>query len=122
MKTLLGNTRVAPPASGNRWAEQGGLYPFLSAFPGDLYARISHVSFSQRAGNHSGAFFDYTLVMGLRDNLTPSGGSTSLLFETLADQMNLTSLLDLPLLSQQRTNATCEDCQSDSGYCLGSWS
>ena len=34
----------------------------------------------------------------LRDNLTPSGGSTSL-FETLADQMNLTSLLDLPLLS-----------------------
>jgi ABC-type molybdate transport system ATPase subunit len=35
----------------------------------------------------------------LRDNLTPSGGSTSPLFETLADQMNLTSLLDLPLLS-----------------------
>ena len=34
----------------------------------------------------------------LRDNLTPSGGSTSL-FETLADQMNLTLLLDLPLLS-----------------------
>lgn len=35
----------------------------------------------------------------LRDNLTPSGGSTSPLFETLTAQMNLTSLLDLPLLS-----------------------
>ena len=87
----------------------GGLYPFLSAFPGDPYARISHVSFRQRVGNHSGAFFDYTARYGvmrkaedritLRDNLTTSGGSTSLLFETLADQMNLTSLLDLPLLS-----------------------
>jgi ABC-type molybdenum transport system ATPase subunit/photorepair protein PhrA len=37
----------------------------------------------------------------LKDNLTPgpSGGSTSPLFETLTVQMNLTSLLDLPLLS-----------------------
>ena len=35
----------------------------------------------------------------LRDNLTPSGGSTSPLFETLTSQMNLTSLLDLPLIS-----------------------
>ena len=38
----------------------------------------------------------------LRDHLTPSGGSTtttSPLFETLIVQMNLTSLLDLPLLS-----------------------
>ena len=39
------------------------------------------------------------LVMGLRDNFTLSGESISLLFETLAHQMNLTSLLDLPLLS-----------------------
>ena len=96
-----------PPDSGNGWAEQGGLYPFLSAFPGDPYARISHVSFRQRAGSNSGAFFDYTARYGamreaedritLRDTLTPSGGSTSPLFGTLADQMNLTSLLDLPL-------------------------
>ena len=35
----------------------------------------------------------------LRDNFTPSGGSTSPLFETLTVQMNLTSLLDLRLLS-----------------------
>ena len=33
----------------------------------------------------------------LRNTLTPSGSSASPLFETLADQMNLTSLLDLPL-------------------------
>ena len=35
----------------------------------------------------------------LRDDLTPSEGSTLPLFETLTLQMNLTSLLDLPLLS-----------------------
>lgn len=35
----------------------------------------------------------------LRDNLTPLGGPTSPLFEKLTVQMNLTSLLDLPLLS-----------------------
>jgi len=35
----------------------------------------------------------------LRDNLTPSGGFPSPLFENLTVQMNLTSLLDLPLLA-----------------------
>ena len=37
----------------------------------------------------------------LRDNLTPSGRSATsrALFETLTVQMNLTSLLDLPLIS-----------------------
>ena len=35
----------------------------------------------------------------LKDNLTPSGGSTSPLFETLTVQMDLASLLDLPLIS-----------------------
>ncbi|KAF8802603.1 P-loop containing nucleoside triphosphate hydrolase protein [Phlegmacium glaucopus] len=107
--TLLGNTRIAPPAPGNRWAEQGGLYPFLSASSVDPYTRISHVAFRQRTGSHSGTFFDYTARYGamreaedrvtLRDNLNPSGGSTSPLFETLTVQMNLTSLLDLPLLA-----------------------
>ena len=71
---------------GTRW-----FIPILSSFHGDPYARISHISFRQRAGYHSGAFFDYTARCGvmrkaedritLRDNLTPSGGSTSLLFE-----------------------------------------
>ena len=36
----------------------------------------------------------------LRDNfIPPGGGSTSPLFDTLIIQMNLTSLLDLPLLA-----------------------
>jgi energy-coupling factor transporter ATP-binding protein EcfA2 len=35
----------------------------------------------------------------LRDSLTPSGGTIPSLFETLTVQMNLTSLLDLPLLA-----------------------
>ena len=40
-------------------------------------------------------------LVTLRDSLTPSGGlgSISSLFETLTVQMNLTSLLDLPLLA-----------------------
>ena len=38
----------------------------------------------------------------LRDDLTPSEGSTLPLFETLTLQMNLTSLLDLPLPQQTR--------------------
>ena len=35
----------------------------------------------------------------LRDSLTQPGGSTSPLFDILTVEMNLTSLLDLPLLS-----------------------
>ena len=67
------------------------------------------MAFRQRTGSQSGTFFDYTARYGamreaedrvtLRDNLTASGTSTSPLFETLTVQMNLTSLLDLPLLA-----------------------
>ena len=37
----------------------GGFIPISICFPREPYARISQVSFRQRAGNHSGAFFDY---------------------------------------------------------------
>ena len=87
----------------------GGFIPISVCFPRRPIRQNLSCFFRQRVGNHSGAFFDYTARYGvmrkaedritLRDNLTTSGGSTSLLFETLADQMNLTSLLDLPLLS-----------------------
>ncbi|KAF8161590.1 P-loop containing nucleoside triphosphate hydrolase protein [Crassisporium funariophilum] len=106
-KTLLGHTRIAPPTleAQARWAAEGGLYPFLSSDP---YTRISHVSFRQRTGGDSGAFFDYTARYGamreaedrvtLRDNLA-AGDNQHELFETLITQMNLGQLLDLPLLA-----------------------
>ena len=81
MKTLLGNTRVAPPVSGNRWAEQGGLYLFYllsteTHTPESLiFLSVSVLDIIPELS------LTIPLVMGLRDNLTLSGESTSLLLE-----------------------------------------
>ena len=105
-QTLLGHTRLSPPSLGS-WAEAGGLYPFLASVTGDPYSRVSHVSFRQRTGGESGAFFDYTARYGairdqedkvtLRDTL--KGGERSGLFHLLVDKIGLTPLLDLPLIT-----------------------
>lgn len=105
-QTLLGHTRLLPPSLGS-WAEAGGLYPFLASVTGDPYSRVSHVSFRQRTGGESGAFFDYTARYGairdqedkvtLRDTL--KGGEQSGLFHLLTDRIGLTPLLDLPLIT-----------------------
>ncbi|KAF9533359.1 P-loop containing nucleoside triphosphate hydrolase protein [Crepidotus variabilis] len=114
-KTLLGHTRIEPPStqSKHNWTDRGGLYPSLSSLSGDPYTRISHVSFRQRSGVDSGAFFDYTARYGamrededritLRQTLRPQNRVLSAqeesLLERLTSQMNLSSLLDLPLLT-----------------------
>ena len=105
-QTLLGHTRLSPPSLGS-WAEAGGLYPFLASVAGDPYSRISHVSFRQRTGGESGAFFDYTARYGairdqedkvtLRDTL--KGGEQNTLFHALTEKIGLTPLLDLPLIT-----------------------
>ncbi|KAF8959254.1 P-loop containing nucleoside triphosphate hydrolase protein [Flammula alnicola] len=110
--TLLGHTRLAPRNAEiqGRWAEAGGLYPFLSASSVDPYTRISHVSFRQRTGGESGAFFDYTARYGamreeedritLKDTLSTSAlAGDQALFDTLTEQMGLTPLLDLPIIT-----------------------
>jgi ABC-type lipopolysaccharide export system ATPase subunit len=105
--------RLAPPSLEiqGQWAEAGGLYPFLASSSVDPYTRISHVSFRQRSGGESGAFFDYTARYGamreeedrvtVRDILSThrADKSNSGLFDTLTKQMGLTSLLDLPMIA-----------------------
>jgi len=104
-----------PPSSEIQtlWAEKGGLYPFLSTSLADPYTRIAHVSFRQRFGAESGAFFDYTARYGavreVEDRITLrqmlSGPRDELaselhpLFEKLVKDMNLWDLLDLPILT-----------------------
>ncbi|KIM36862.1 hypothetical protein M413DRAFT_13644 [Hebeloma cylindrosporum] len=105
-QTLLGHTRLSPPSLSS-WAEAGGLYPFLSSVTGDPYSRISHVSFRQRTGGESGAFFDYTARYGairdqedkvtLRDTL--KSGEQNDLFHALTEKIGLTHFLDLPLIT-----------------------
>ncbi|KAF9473071.1 P-loop containing nucleoside triphosphate hydrolase protein [Pholiota conissans] len=108
-KTLLGYTRLAPPSLEiqGRWAEEGGLYPFLASSSVDPYTRVAYVSFRQRTGGESGAFFDYTARYGamreeedrvtVRDIL--SAHRNTELFDKLTEQMGLTSLLDLPMIT-----------------------
>jgi ABC-type lipopolysaccharide export system ATPase subunit len=105
--------RLAPPTLEiqGQWAESGGLYPFLASSSVDPYTRISHVSFRQRSGGESGAFFDYTARYGamreeedrvtVRDILSTHQADKSNcgLFDTLTKQMGLTSLLDLPMIA-----------------------
>ncbi|PPQ96386.1 hypothetical protein CVT26_004988 [Gymnopilus dilepis] len=123
IQTLLGHTRIAPPTSQAqaRWAEAGGLYPFLPPSI-DPYTRIKVVSFRQRTGGgDGGAFFDYTARYGamrededkvtLRDTLLQStlgsgSGSTSTegrlpskLFDELTEKMGLKGLMDLPIVT-----------------------
>ncbi|PPQ85672.1 hypothetical protein CVT25_002139, partial [Psilocybe cyanescens] len=110
--TLLGHTRLAPatPDIQGQWANAGGLYPFLSATSGDPYSRISYVSFRQRTGGESGAFFDYTARYGamreeedkitLRETLSASAGTDKHpLFDLLTEKIRLKSLLDLPMIT-----------------------
>ncbi|KDR69798.1 hypothetical protein GALMADRAFT_145195 [Galerina marginata CBS 339.88] len=109
MQTLLGYTRLAAASSEaqGRWAEAGGLYPFLSTSGVDPYTRISYVSFRQRTGGDSGAFFDYTARYGamrededkatVRDSL--KGSELHPLFDELTERIGLRSLLDLPLIT-----------------------
>ncbi|KAH9485831.1 putative ABC transporter ATP-binding protein [Psilocybe cubensis] len=107
-----GHTRVAPATSDiqGQWANAGGLYPFLSGASGDPYSRISYVSFRQRTGGESGAFFDYTARYGamreeedkitLRHTLKSSPGTGDhSLFDLLTEKMGLKSLLDLPMIT-----------------------
>jgi len=108
-QTLLGHTRLSPPSleAQGSWAEAGGLYPFLASVPGGPYSRISHVSFRQRTGGESGAFFDYTARYGamreeedkvtLRETL--KGGEQNDLFHALTEKIGLSPLLDLPLIT-----------------------
>ncbi|KAF9045131.1 P-loop containing nucleoside triphosphate hydrolase protein [Panaeolus papilionaceus] len=110
-KTLLGHTRIAPPSpeSQIKWAESGGLYPFFSALGGDPYTCVAHVSFRQRSSGESGEFFDYTTRYGamreaedrvtLRDTLPHVEPARQPLFDALVDRMNLTSLLNLPMIT-----------------------
>ena len=101
------------------WAENGGLYPLFATFIKDPYTRIAHVSFRQRSGADSGAFFDYTTRYGavreeadritLRDTLCPLGEEFTLdqhnLLEKLVEDMDLSSLMDLPIITLR--NQTC---------------
>ena len=79
----------------------------------DPYAKIGYVSFRQRSGSVSGSFFDYTARYGaswdtedrstLRQmlDITSDKGSSEkcTLVDQLIENMNLSSLLDLPVLS-----------------------
>ncbi|KAF8901898.1 P-loop containing nucleoside triphosphate hydrolase protein [Gymnopilus junonius] len=113
-KTLLGHTRISPPTHEmqGRWAESGGLYPFLSHPTIDPYTRISFVSFRQRTGGgDAGAFFDYTARYGamreeedkitVRDTLSAAAGGEhdQRLFDELTERIGLKPLLDLPLIT-----------------------
>jgi ABC-type oligopeptide transport system ATPase subunit len=101
------------PEIQGHWAKNGGLFPFLASSTQDPYTRIAHVSFRQRSGAHSGAFFDYTSRYGapreetdrvtLRATFCPSSEKLTsvqcLLLEKLVEDMGLSSLMDLPINS-----------------------
>lgn len=109
--------RLAPPSLEiqGQWAEAGGLYPFLASSSVDPYTRISYVSFRQRTGGESGAFFDYTArygamreeedrvtvrdILSTHQELADKDKPNNELFDTLTKQMGLTSLLDLPMIT-----------------------
>lgn len=79
----------------------------------DPYTKIGYVSFRQRSGSVSGRFFDYTARYGaswdaedrttlrqLLDITTDKRSSENCtLINQLIENMNLSSLLDLPVLS-----------------------
>jgi hypothetical protein len=112
---LTGHLRVSPPPP-----PPAGLFPFLTLAnpPRDPYSSVSSVSFANRQYASTGDFYDYSARYGaLRDedcttlrqsmfivplNTTPLPSTRThdhALLERLADKLDLTSLLDLPLVA-----------------------
>ncbi|TDL22910.1 P-loop containing nucleoside triphosphate hydrolase protein [Rickenella mellea] len=106
LETLLGHTRISPPPI-------RGLYPFLSNFnpPKDPLDCVALVSFAARRSAGSGEFYDYTARYGavrdddcitLRQSIFSDevhGSTAQTEFDILTKRLDLTRLLDLPLVA-----------------------